>query len=206
MTDNGDPNEPYVRPKLLAYAESAVTGVAPDPREIARRARARSASPVPLGGLLVALVVVGAVVLVARTPILNPGSDLDRAPASSCADRDWPATAITCEAAFRIGNQAGARVERARIWLTTLGAVKASMQPQQQVSEPAETAEVWVIVYDGFWRCCPNAFDENGNLIPQVDQARWLVVAEAAREGTGFIYLQDWSGKGVPDLLPLPRR
>lgn len=53
-------------------------------------------------------------------------------------------------------------------------------------------------------RCCPNAFDENGNLIPQVDQTRWLVVAEAAREGTGFIYLQDWSGKPVPDRLPLP--
>lgn len=79
------------------------------------------------------------------------------------------------------------------------------MQPEQQVSEPVETAEVWVIVYDGFWRSCPNAFDQNGNLIPY-DRTRWLVVAEAAREGTGFIYLQDWSGEGVPDLLPLPRR
>jgi hypothetical protein len=206
MTDDRDVNELHVRPKLLAYAEAAVTGVAPDHREIARRARARSASPVPLGGLLVALVVVGAAVLVTRTPILNQGSDLDHAPVSSCADGDWPATAISCDTASRIGKQAGARVDRARIWLTTLGAVRASMQPQQQVSEPAQAAEVWVIVYDGFWRCCPNAFDKNGNLIPQVDQTRWLVVAEAAREGAGFIYLQDWSGKAVPDVLPLPPR
>lgn len=126
--------------------------------------------------------------------------------ASSCAGGDWPATEISCDTVFRIGNQAGAGVERARIWLTTLGAVKTSMNPVQQVSEPAETAEVWVIVYDGLWRCCPNAFDENGNLIPQGDQTRWLVVAEAAREGTGFIYLQDWTGKPVSNLLPLADR
>jgi hypothetical protein len=75
------------------------------------------------------------------------------------------------------------------------------MHPIQQVSEPAGTAAVRVIVYDGFWRCCPNAYDENDNL-PQVDQTRWLVVAEAAREGTGFIYFQDWSCKAVPELLP----
>lgn len=206
MNDDRDLDELHVRPRLLAYADAAVTDIAPDHREIARRARARSASSVPLGSLLVALVVVGAVVLLARAPILNPGSGLDRAPASSCADGDWPATPITCDTAFRIGNQAGARVERTRIWLTTLGVVKGSLHPTEQVSEPADTAEVWVIVYDGFWRCCPNAFDENGNLIPQVDQTRWLVAAEAAREGTGFIYLQDWTGKAVPELLPLPQR
>ena len=49
------------------------------------------------------------------------------------------------------------------------------------------------------WRCCANAFDENGNRIPQVDQRRRLVVAEAGQKGTGFIYLQDWSDKRVPD-------
>jgi len=101
-----------------------------------------------------------------------------------------------------MGNQAGARVERARIWLTTLGAVKSAMAVAQEISEPAETAEVWVIVYDGFWRCCPHAFNEDGTLIPQVNQTRWLVVAEAAREGTGFVYFQDWSDKAVPELLP----
>lgn len=206
MTDERDLDESHVRPRLLAYADTAVTGIAVDHRQIARRARARSASTAPLSGLLVVVVAVGAAVLLLRAPIPNPGSELARAPAASCADGAWPATAISCDTVFRLGDQAGARVERARIWLTTLGAVKASMDPMQQVSEPADTAEVWVIVYDGFWRCCPNAFDENGNLIPQVDQTRWLVAAEAAREGSGFIYLQDWTGKSVPDLLPLPER
>lgn len=205
MTDEMDTHEPHVRRRLTAYADAAVGGIVADHREIAHRARARSASGVPLGGLLlVVLLVVSAAALLARTPAPNTGRDLARAPASSCAAGDWPATPISCDAVFRIGNQAGARVEQARIWLTTLSAVKTSMHPMQQVSEPAETADVWVIVYDGFWRCCPNAFDENGNLIPQVDQTRWLVVAEAAKEGTGFIYLQDWTGKPAPDLLPLP--
>ena len=207
MTDEMDIHEAHVRRRLMAYADEAVGGIAAEHREIAHRARARSASGVPLGGLLlVVLLVVGAVALLARTPVPNTGSAQARTPASSCAAGDWPAATISCDAVFRIGSQAGAQVERARIWLTTLGAVKTSMHPMQQVSEPAETAEVWVIVYDGFWRCCPNAFDENGNLIPQVDQTRWLVVAEAAREGTGFLYLQDWTGKPVPDLLPLPDR
>lgn len=206
MTDDTDLNEPHVRRRLMVYADTAVGGIAADPREIARRARARSASAVPLGGLLVVLLMVGALALLARAPVPNAGSDLARAPAASCEAGDWPPTTISCDAVFRIGNQAGARVEQARIWLTTLGAVKTSMHPMQQVSEPAETAEVWVIVYDGFWRCCPNAFDEKGSLISQVDQTRWLVVAETAREGTGFIYTQDWTGKPVPDLLPLPGR
>ncbi|MBA3779533.1 MAG: hypothetical protein H0X16_09605 [Chloroflexi bacterium] len=206
MTDDRDPNERQVRLRLLAYTDEVVVRTAADHREIARRARARTASVVPLAGLLVVLVLIGAVVLLARPPITNRGSDLGRAPASSCSEGDWPTTAISCDTAFRIGDQAGARVEQARIWLTTLGAVKTSMRPTQQVAEPAETAKVWVIVYHGFWRCCPNAFDEGGKLIPQVDQRRWLVVAEAETEGTGFVYLQDWTGKPVPDLLPLPDR
>jgi hypothetical protein len=127
-----------------------------------------------------------------------------RPPSATCAGRVWPATTISCDAAYRIGDQAGARVDRARIWLTTLGAVKASMHPLQQATEPAETAEVWAIVYDGFWRCCANAVDASGNSMPLVDQASWLVVAEAARPGTGFVYLQDWTGRPVPYLLAPP--
>lgn len=206
MIDDSDVNEPHLRLRLLAHADASIGGVAVDHREIARRARTRSASAIPLGGLLVAILMVGAIALLARAPVPTPGSDLARAPASSCTAGDWPATVISCDTVFRIGNQAGARVDRARIWLTTIGVVKTSMRPTQQVSEPAETAEVWVIVYDGFWRCCPRAFDENGDLIPQVDKTRWLVVAEAEREGAGFIYLHDWTGKPVPDLFPLPDR
>jgi hypothetical protein len=78
------------------------------------------------------------------------------------------------------------------------------MHPAKQVIEPAETAEVWVIVDDGFWRCCPNAVDQNGKTIPQIDQTSWLTVVEATRQGTGFVYLQDWTGKPVPYLLPPP--
>ena len=181
--------------------------IAADDGEIAPRAQTRSVSRVPLVGLIVVILVVGAVALLARAPVTDTGSDLAYAPASSCADGDWPATAISCDTVFGLGNQAGARVERARIWLTTLGAVKSAMASvQQQVTEPAASAEVWVIVYDGFWRCCPLAFNEDGSLIPQVDQTRWLNVAEAAREGTGFVYFQDWSDKAVPDLLPFPDR
>jgi len=176
--------------------------VTTDHGEIAQHARAHSTPRVPLGGLLAVVLVFGAVALLARAPVTDTRSDLAYAPASSCAGGDWPATAISCDTVFRMGNQAGARVERARIWLTTLGAVKSAMAVAQEISEPAETAEVWVIVYDGFWRCCPHAFNEDGTLIPQVNQTRWLVVAEAAREGTGFVYFQDWSGKAVPELLP----
>jgi hypothetical protein len=129
-----------------------------------------------------------------------------RPPAAACAGGVWPTTAISCDAADRIGDQAGARVDRTRIWLTTLGAVKASMHPLQQAVEPADTALVWVIVYDGFWRCCANGVDASGDRIPLVDQTSWLVVVEAARTGTGFVYLQDWTGKPVPYLLPPPDR
>lgn len=162
--------------------------------------RPQRRSRLPL--LLVILLAAAALVLVVWGQVsLGSGG----APAASCAAGDWPATAITCDTVFRMGDQAGARVDRSRIWLTTLGAVKSAMHPAEQVSEPADSAEVWVVVYDGRWLCCPNAFDENGNLIPQVDQSRWLVVAEAAQEGTGFIYIRDWTGKPVPDSLPPPK-
>jgi len=98
--------------------------IAADHGEIAERAQTRSVSRVLLVGLVVVLLVVGAVALLAKPPAPSTGSDFSRAPASSCAGGDWLATAIGCETVFRIGDQAGARVERARIWLTTLGAVK----------------------------------------------------------------------------------
>ena len=204
MTDEMDINERDVRRRLVAYADAGVAENSATPGEIARPARARSTRRAPLGGLVLLVLVIGAVLLVARAPTSNSGTSLARSPATSCAAGHWPTTAISCDTVFRIGNQAGAEVQRARIWLTTLGAVKSAMAPAQQVSEPAESAEVWVIIYDGSWRCCPNAFDEGGNLLPEVEQTRWLVVAEATREAAAFVYLQDWSGKAVPDLLPPP--
>jgi hypothetical protein len=205
MADDMDIDEIRVRRRLLAYTDAVASETSADHRHIARRAMgARSASS--LRGLVAAVVVIGLVALVARAGFPGAGTMSGRPPAPSCQSGGWPPTPITCESVFRVGNQAGARVERARIWLTTLGAVKAAMGPRQQAVEPSETARVWVIVYDGLWRCCPNAFDQTGNLIPQVDQTRWLVVAEAGKEGTGFIYLQDWSEKSVPDALPAPDR
>ena len=129
----------------------------------------------------------------------------DAPPVESCDARKWPRTDIACDEAYQIGAQAGARIDQARIWLSTLDAVHASMAPTPQVSEPDSNAAVWVIVYDGSWLCCAfNAFDEEGNRIPRTLQARWLVVAEAGQEGSGFIYLQDWSGRNVPSRLPGP--
>jgi len=70
----------------------------------------------------------GAVRIVARVDLVDVPAATPEAdgllPAESCDAATWPATVIACEAAFRIGNQAGARVARARIWLSTLGAVK----------------------------------------------------------------------------------
>jgi hypothetical protein len=152
-----------------------------------------------------AVVEIGGSLSPSPEPSGAPTPHVAGAPVSSCAGGSWPATVISCDSVFRLGNQAGAQVDRARIWLTTLDAVKASMHPFEQVIEPAAHANVWVIVYDGSWWCCTNAFDQNGNLIPQVHQTRWLVVAEAAATaGAGYIYLQDWTGKTVPDLLPAP--
>ena len=173
---------------------------------IERRARTLTRRSVAPFGLVIALVLIGGVALLVRAPLPLSGSDASIGPASSCAAGDWPLTVITCDGVFRIGNQAGARVDRARIWLTTLGPVVTSMRPAQQVSALPDETEVWVIVYDGRWVCCPNAFDENGERIPQTDKARWLVAAESATEGTGFVYLQDWTGKPVPESLPSPSR
>ena len=129
----------------------------------------------------------------------------DAPPVDSCDARKWPRTVIACDEAYQIGARAGARIDQARIWLSTLDAVHASMAPTPQVSEPDSNAPVWVIVYDGSWLCCAfNAFDEEGNRIPRTLQTRWLVVAEAGQEGSGFIYLQDWSGRNVPSRLPGP--
>ena len=203
MPDDRDLEERRVGGRLIAYADAAMGRLATDDRELARSARVRRASTVPVSGVLIVLVVLVAVTLLGRARAPSAGRPTG-APSSSCADGAWPATAISCDAAYRLGDQAGARVDRARIWLTSLGAVKATMRPAQQVAEPPESSEVWVIVYDGYWRCCPNAFDESGSRMPLVDEKRWLVVAEAARQGTGFVYLQDWTGKPVPDVLPPP--
>lgn len=167
------------------------------------RTRARLTSAGATLSLAAALLLIGSITLLACAPsALSRGAGVG--PVSTCEAAEWPPTVIPCEAAFRIGNQAGARVDQARIWLTTLGPVIESMGRIPHDSALSDTTEVWLIAYDGRWVCCPRAFDENGEQIPQVDHRRWLVAAEAAREGAGFVFIQDWTGEPIPDSLPRP--
>lgn len=125
-----------------------------------------------------------------------------RGPAPSCASGSWVPSIIPCTAALAVGDQAGARVDRVRIWQTTLDAVHASLHPLAQTVEPSNGTTVWLAIFDGSWRCCPNAVDQQGSPIPQVTESRWLVVVDATAVGSGFVYLQDWTGKPVPAQLP----
>ena len=95
-------------------------------------------------------------------------------------------------------------MERARIWLTTLGAVREAYRPPTVVVEPSPATAVWLIVYDGRWRCCPSAFDERGALIPQEMRSRWLVTVDATQEGTGFIHIANLSDHAVVEAMPRP--
>jgi hypothetical protein len=134
------------------------------------------------------------------TPTITPtGEATGQLP---CAVRSWPSTPIECQSAFRLGSQAGARVDSAQIWLTTLGDARAALNWAKQVEEPPGEEAVWVILYRGRWRCCPNAYDENGQLIPEVEQSQWLVVVDALREDAGFIFIGNWSGEAMPSALP----
>jgi len=135
------------------------------------------------------------------TPPPAGSPDEGVAPAASC-DEMLQVTAITCASVLGLGDQAGARVDRVRIWLTSLGAVRSTMDPAQRTSLPSDETRVWAMVFDGEWRCCPNAVDENGQGIPSGSWTTWLVVAEADREATGFTYIQDWSDRAVPEHLP----
>lgn len=136
-----------------------------------------------------------------EVPPANGPDDAGVPPAASCESQPQD-TAITCASVVRMGDQARADVDQLRIWLTTLGAVRSAMDPAQQTPLPADETRVWAMVFDGEWRCCPNAIDENGRPIPATTWTTWLVVAEADREGTGFVYLQDWSDRAVPEHLP----
>jgi hypothetical protein len=140
------------------------------------------------------------------------GSAAGVGPVASCAEESWPATRLSCEEAEASVSWGDHRIDHLRIWLTTLGAIKSTMNPQQQVIEPALDTPVWLFVYDGRWTCCLHA-DENGNLVGPTDQSRWILAVDATQEagvpgpaGTsiGYVYLLEWSGRAVPDRLPRP--
>ena len=108
---------------------------------------------------------------------------------------------VSCSSAVRLGSQAGASVERTRIWLTTLGAVRSSMTPVAQVALPDDSTRVWAVVFDGRWDWEGRAFDETGQSLPRQHWERWLVVVEADRDPGAFVYLQDWTDRPVPERL-----
>jgi hypothetical protein len=120
----------------------------------------------------------------------------------SCSSHPWRPTLVRCAEAYGLGDQAGAKVARAHVWLSTLGQANAVLGWSRQTEEPSTATPVWVIAYEGRWLCCPNAYGADGSVIPQADMSRWLVVADASATGAGFIYLGDWSGRPILDALP----
>jgi hypothetical protein len=93
-------------------------------------------------------------------------------------------------------------VDRAKIWLTSLSDARQQFNWSRLVTEPAGGTGVWVVVFDGRWECCPNAYNADGTLIPQIVQTQWLVVVDATQVGAGFIFIGDWTDKAVPEALP----
>lgn len=137
--------------------------------------------------------------LVIVPPTLTGASGVP--PADACAAPASAEPLVTCASAVRLGDQAGARVDRTRIWLTTLGAVRSSMAPVAQVALPDDRSRVWLVVFDGRWDWDSRAVDETGQVLPLERWDRWLVVVEADRGPGAFVYLQDWTGRPVPERL-----
>jgi len=106
-------------------------------------------------------------------------------PASSCEERAWPATEISCIAARNTSVIAAPRT--VRIWLTTLEAVDAQFHPRRQVANhpTIASAPVWLSIY------------ENSTTAERV-----LHVAPASNARPGaFIYIFSWAElTGAPDV------
>lgn len=199
MTNQDPTNDPRLATLLREYAD-----LLPD-RQSGLPATVRPASTLRLAlpgaaALGLAVLLIGSLVLMRLPPLGAAGVG----PASSCSAEAWPDTPISCSEVYRIGSQAGAQVDGARIWLTTLVKARQELDWPRQVTEPVGETAAWVIVYNGRWMCCPNAYDAAGRLITQRVKKQWLVVADATTEGSGFIFLGDWSDKDAPDVLPRP--
>jgi hypothetical protein len=123
--------------------------------------------------------------------------------AQSCGSGAWPSTPVNCSAAEAAVSWGSASIERTRVWLTSLSAVKAAFNPPQQVNEPPPSTAVWVFVYDGRWTCCIVG-QPDGTVSGPSDHSRWLYVVDAVEQGHGFINIVDWSGRPVPDQMPPP--
>lgn len=109
-------------------------------------------------------------------------------PASSCAERSWPATEISCKAAENTNVTGIISLPgpwTARIWLTTLRAVDDRFDPPRQVADhpSGEAVPVWLFIYES------------------PDGARVLHVAAAAGAPAGaFVYVYRWWELGSPEM------
>jgi hypothetical protein len=153
---------------------------------------------------LALLTVVAIALLAATSPWVVGGAPTAGATAaSSCAEREWPVTVITCTEAER-SVSLGMAVTARHIWLTTLEAVDARLRPARQVGEhPADPeTPVWVVVYDGYRPGILYA-NEPGELVRSKPEDRVLHVSDATNPRTrdgAFVYIYGWSELGSPDL------
>lgn len=135
-------------------------------------------------GLLALAAVVAFVRLSGSTAVAQ-----EAGPASSCEQRTWPATEISCIA---VRNPSVTTLSTApgpwtvRIWLTTLDAVDARFHPRRQVADHPNTgtATVWLFIYEN-----PGTGD------------RFLHVAAASNARPGaFVYIYRWPELGSPNV------
>jgi len=111
-------------------------------------------------------------------------------PASSCEERTWPVTEISCIAGRNRSVTSLPSLSPApgpwtvRIWLTTLDAVDARFHPRRQVADhpTSGSAPVWLFIYEN-----PGTGD------------RVLHVAAASNARPGaFVYVYQWPELGSP--------
>ena len=138
--------------------------------------------------------------LVVGCALIDRGTD---PPAESCEARNWPTTTVSCTEALGSVSM-GMRIDRTRIWLTTLGAVDAQFGPKRQVANhPTDPATpVWVFVNDGYRPPIKYA-DENGTLKESAPEQRVIRVVSAVDRETkegAFLYIYGWSELGAPEL------
>lgn len=190
--------DPRLREQLWDYGGIAVQQIdarafeAPVQRRSTVLRFATVAAVVALAGML-SLAGLG---LLARGTV---GNRTELPPATSCAEMPTDML-VSCGEAQASVSWGPNRIDTTRVWLTSLGAVKAAMSPPQQVSEPPDSTPVWVFVYDGRWTCCLVGSGEG--VTEPTDHSRWLHVVDATRNDGSFIYIHDWSGKDVPVSLP----
>jgi hypothetical protein len=165
-----------------------------------RRGNRRAWARLGLAGAALAVIVLAAV-SIGLNFISRDAGGRGMPAATSCDSARWPSTPITCEAAEAEVSWGTTRIDQTRIWLTTLEAVKATLNPRRQIVEPPASTPVWLFVYDGLWTCCLVG-EPDGTLSGPNDYSRWIYVADATGPGKGFIYIQDWSGRSVPERMP----